>query len=63
MGEFDSYKAAMSRACTNKVRYDSKQSAKRFAKALSKKFSVKYYPYKCDYCHQWHLTTGHGDVR
>lgn len=55
-------------SCINKVRYETKESAInaynkyilcntcRHGKKIHGK-KVKQYPYKCDYCEGWHLTT------
>ena len=45
------------RKCENKVPYSTKQRAKKACAMYTKKYGKKFIPYKCAWCHRWHMTT------
>lgn len=45
------------RACIKKLRFDSRQHAKKTAKRLVSRFGKSMKPYRCPHCRKWHLAT------
>lgn len=45
------------RKCDGKVPYSTRARAKRACDRYTKKYGKKFYPYRCDWCHRWHMTT------